>query len=118
MTYSKDFRKKILQVREKEKLSMADTAKRFDVCTNSVMRWSKNIEAKKKRDRESKIDVEALKKDVELYPDAYLVERASRLHVSKSCVWYSLKRLNITYKKKRYSIPGLAKKKELSLKKK
>lgn len=100
MTYSLDFRKKVLQVRSKENLSMAKVAKRFDVALTSVMRWSKNIEAKAKRNKPAtSIDMEALKLDVQKYPDAYLKERAERLHVSHNCIWHALKRLNITYKK-------------------
>jgi len=100
MTYSLDFRKKVLLVRTKENLSMAEVAKRFDIALTSVMRWSKNIEAKEKRDKPAtSIDMDALKLDVQKYPDAYLKERAQRLHVSHNCVWHALKRLNITYKK-------------------
>jgi transposase len=91
MTYSLDFRKKVLQVRSKENLSMAKVAKRFDVALTSVMRWSKNIEAKAKRNKPpTSIDMEALKLDV---------QKAERLHVSHNCIWHALKRLNITYKK-------------------
>lgn len=99
MTYSLDMRKKILKIRVEEGLSMAKVAKRFGVGVASVMRWSNNIDCIKKRNRSTKIDKEALKRDVEQYPDAYQYERAARLGVSKYCVWYSLKRLNITYKK-------------------
>lgn len=99
MTYSLDMRKKILKIRTEEGLSMAKIAKRFDVGVASVMRWSKNIDCIKKRNRSTKIDKEALKRDVEQYPDAYQYERAVRLGVSKYCIWYSLKQLNITYKK-------------------
>jgi transposase len=99
MTYSRDFRTKVLTVREQENLSMATVAKRFGIGLKSVLRWSKNIECIKKRNRSSKIDMEALKQDVEQYPDAYQSERATRLDVSEYCVWYALRRLNITYKK-------------------
>jgi len=47
--------------------------------------------------------MEKLKEDIEKYSDAYLSERAKRLGVCVSCVWYAIKRLSITYKK-RYSI--------------
>ncbi len=99
MTYSLDMRKKVLKIRAEEGLSMAKVAKRFGVGVSSVMRWSNNISCVKKRNRSSKIDIEALKRDIEQYPDAYQFERAARLGVSKYCIWYSLKRLNITYKK-------------------
>lgn len=99
MTYSLAIRKKILKIRREEGISMAAVAKRFDVGVASVMRWSKCIEAIKTRNRSTKIDEFALKRDIEQYPDAYQFERATRLGVSEYCVWYALKRLNITYKK-------------------
>ena len=100
MTYSRDFRSKVLSVRAQEKLSMAKVAKRFGVALTSVMRWSNNIESIKKRNKPAtKIDMEALKLDVEKYPDAYQFERAERLNVSEGCVFHALKRLNVTYKK-------------------
>ena len=49
MTYSRDFRNKVLAVKEKENLSMALVAKRFGISLKSVFRWSKNIEAKTTR---------------------------------------------------------------------
>jgi hypothetical protein len=101
MTHSRDFRRKVLTVRTKENLSMAKVSKRFGISLASVMRWSKTLDAKVKRNKPAtKIDMEALKHDVKKYPDAYLKERAERLHVSHMCVWQALKRLNITYKKK------------------
>lgn len=100
MTYSLDFRQKVLKMRAQENLSMAEASKRFGVGVTSIMRWSKKIEAKPVRERPAlKVDMEGLKKDVEVYPDAYLIERAKRLNVSRSAIWYALKRLNITYKK-------------------
>ena len=99
MTYSLDMRQQVLKIRREEGLSMADAAKRFGVGIASVMRWSNNIEAIKKRKRSTKIDMEALKSDVEQYPDAYQFERAARLGVGEHCVWYALKLLNFTYKK-------------------
>lgn len=99
MTYSLDMRQQVLKIRSEESLSMNEAAKRFGVGVASVMRWSKNIECIKKRKRSTKIDMEALKGDVEQYPDAYQFERATRLGVGEHCVWYALKLLNVTYKK-------------------
>ena len=100
MTYSRDFRSKVLAVREQENLSMAKIAKRFGIALTSVMRWSNNIESIKKRNKPAtKIDIEALKRDVEQHPDAYQYERAERLRVSVGCVFHALKRLGVTYKK-------------------
>ena len=69
MTYSRDFRNKVLAVRAQENLSMVKVAKRFCVSLKSVLRWSNNIESIKKRNKPAtKIDMEALKLDVENTP--------------------------------------------------
>jgi transposase len=100
MTYSLDMRKQVIKIRQEEGLSMAKVAKRFGLSLASVMRWSKTLEPITKRNKPAtKMDMEALKKDVQKYPDAYLKERAERLGVSHNCVWHALKRLNVTYKK-------------------
>jgi transposase len=49
--------------------------------------------------------MEALKRDVELYPDAYHYERAVRFGITESGIRSALKRLGISYKKKRCNIP-------------
>lgn len=43
--------------------------------------------------------MEALRKDVQDYPDRYQYERAKIFGVSQSAIFYALKRLNISYKK-------------------
>ena len=100
MTYSLDFRQRVLKIKAEEELSMSEVANRFGVGVASVMRWSKVIEQKLTRQRPAiKLDMEALKKDVELHPDAYLKERASRFNVTHMSIWFALKRLNVTCKK-------------------
>lgn len=76
MTYSPDFRRKALRVRKKENLNLAKVSKRFSVSLASVMRWSITLEAKIKRNKSAtKIDMETLKNDVSMYPDAYPLRR-------------------------------------------
>lgn len=100
MTYSIDFRRKVLLIKQKEDLSLSEVAQRFDIARDTVFRWSKNIVLKIKRNKPAlKIDMDALKRDVENYPDAYQYERAERLHVSRNCVHFALKRLKVSYKK-------------------
>lgn len=48
MTYSVDFRKKVLQIREKEDLSIEGVALRFGVGKASVMRWLIELAPKKR----------------------------------------------------------------------
>lgn len=101
MTYSIDFRKKVLTVKEKEDLTIEETAKRFDIGVASVVRWANRLESCLTRNKPAmKIDMEALAKDVELYPDAYQYERAARFNVSQRGIGNALKRLKISNKKK------------------
>ncbi len=91
--------------------TLVSIAKRFGVALTSVMRWSNNIESIKKRNKPAtKIDMEALKRDVEQYPDAYQFERAERLSVSEGCVFHALKRLGVTYKKNSAASQGNSRK--------
>lgn len=100
MTYSADFRRQVFLVKEKENLSLEQVAKRFGIGKATVFRWTKRLEAKRTRHKPAtKIDAEALRKDVERYPDAYQYERAERLGVSRRGIGYALKRLGISRKK-------------------
>jgi transposase len=107
MTYSLDFRRKVLKSKEKEKLTFASTAERFGMSKNTVLLWSKDIEPKRRRNKPAtKLDMEALKKDIETYPDAYQYERAARLGVTATGIWHALKRLKVTYKKNPHASQG------------
>ena len=100
MTYSKDFREKILAIKAKEKLSYSKTAKRFGVSKTTLLKWSKGFLPLKKRNKAcSKIDMEALKQDIVQYPDSYCYERAARLGATTTCVRDAQYRLGVTYKK-------------------
>lgn len=101
MTYSIDFRKKVLKVKKDEKLSFSEVAERFGISRAAVFRWSKKIVATKQRNKKPyKLDPEALKRDIEEYPDSYSRERAERLGISASGIRYAKKRLGVSYKKK------------------
>lgn len=100
MTYSLDFRRKVLSVRQKEGLTISEVASRFNIGIASVVRWLKTPEPQKHRNKAAtKINMELLIQDVQDYPDAYMYERASRLGVSKTGIEHALRRLGITYKK-------------------
>lgn len=100
MRYSLDLRQKVLSMKAKNNWTFQKTAEHFEICIRTLFRWSKRIEIKPYKAYKTKIDIEGLKKDVELYPDAYQYERALRLKVSKFCIYYTLKKLKISYKKK------------------
>lgn len=100
MTYSLDFRCKVLSVREKEGLTISEVACRFGVGVASVVRWLKKVEPERFRDKPAtRIDMTALAQDVRDYPDAYQYERARRFGVSQKGIDHALRRLGVTYKK-------------------
>ena len=100
MTYSVDFRKRVLEIRKAEELTLEETSARFKVGVTSLLRWLKRVEPVKRRNRLPRtIDRSRLLQDVKDYPDAYLYERAERLGVSKGGIGHALRSLGITYKK-------------------
>ncbi len=98
MTYSSDFRRKVLSVREREGLTIAEVASRFCVGEASVVRWLKHPDPKSTRNKPAtKIDMEALARDVLEHPDAYQYERAKRLGVSEKGIGHALRRMGVSY---------------------
>ena len=91
----------MLAVKERDHLSFEEVTRRFDIGSkHTVFRWSKQLEACTTRNTPAtKIDMDALACDVELYPAGYQYERAQRLGVSESCVQAALKRLKISHQK-------------------
>lgn len=112
MTYSVHFRKKVLKIKESEGLSFVEVAKRFSLSKTTVFKWSKKLEPQKKRNKPAtKINMEALKEDIELYPDSYYYERAKRLGASQTGIRDAVYRLGVTYKKNSKSSQGGSRKK-------
>lgn len=102
MTYSLDYRRKVLEVQKREKLTYEETAKRFAIGTTTLVRWHQRLEAQQSgvyRPASKKIDEKALLLDVQQYPDAYHYERAKRFGVCPKSIWRVLKRLGVSYKK-------------------
>jgi len=101
MTYPLRFREKVLAVKEQYGLTYEETAKRFCIGKDSLTRWKNNIEPKATKNRPCiKVDMEKLKKDVEEHPDGYMYERAERLSVSSSGIYFALRRLGMSFKKR------------------
>lgn len=100
MAYSLDFRKRVFAVQKQEQLTFEETSKRFHVPIRTLFRWQRRIEPKTTRSKPAvKIDMEALKKDVELHPDKFQYERAKEFGVTQGAIWFALKRLKISVKK-------------------
>lgn len=112
MTYPINFRKKVLNIKAKEKISFAEVANRFGLSRTTVFKWSKKLSPQKNRNRKpTKIDMELLKKDIEQYPDSYCYERAKRLGASATGIRDAQYRLGVTYKKNSKSPQGRSRKK-------
>ena len=104
MSYSEHFRRKVLAKLE-EGNSIRAVATQFEIDKNTILSWKKSIEIKRTRPRKpSKIDDDALRADVEQYPDDYQYERAARFGCGTSSIGDALKRLGITVKKRPYAI--------------
>ena len=99
MTYSIDFRRRVLSIRKKEGLTLERTARRFGVGRASLCRWLKRPEPDRSGPRKRKIDPAALARDVRQYPDAYRHERAARFGVAANAIFQALRKPGVTYKK-------------------
>ena len=100
MTYSIDLRRQALLIKEPDHRSFEATTERCGVSKMRVFNWSKRIEARGTRQKlATKIDMEALTREVEQDPDAYQYERAERFGVSRRTIGYALKRLGSRRKK-------------------
>ena len=99
MTYPVSFRRHILAIRDKEGLTLEDTSQRFGVGRASLTRWLSRLELDQSKPRKRKIDLAALHRDVQDYPDAYQYERAARFGVATNAIWQALQKIGVTYKK-------------------
>lgn len=112
MTYPIQFRKKVLEIKLKEKLSFVEVAKRFGLSKTTIFKWSKQLAPKDTRNKPwKKLSKEGLITDIQHFPDSYSYERAERLGVSESGIKYAMKRLSVTYKKNPKSSQGGSRKK-------
>ena len=101
MTYSIDFRQRVIDLKSKKSLTDKKLANMFNVSSRTIIRWKKNILPCYRRNKPAtKIDMDRLKENLKESPDLYHYERAKTFKVSKSAIGYAIKRLNITYKKK------------------
>ncbi len=99
MSYPIEYRRYVLSVREKEKLTIKQTSARFGPGVATITRWLKCLEPKKIEGRPNKIDLSELRGHVEKYPDAYQYERARYFGVTQNAIFEALQKIDMTYKK-------------------
>lgn len=113
MPYSIDLREKVVKYVE-EGGKITEAAKVFGIGRATIYRWLNrhDLAATQVKCRQRKIDKQALERDIQENPDALLVERAAKFGVYPSAIWYAIKKLKITRKKKNYVIEKEREKKE------
>ena len=119
MTHPVSFRSHVLKTIDQEKITTKQAAARFNIGTDSIVRWKRTIEPKQTRNRKAlKIDMQKLEQRVKAQPDIYQYELANEFNVAKSTIYYALKRLKYTLKKRHSPIPKLTQKNAKNLQKK
>jgi transposase len=104
MAYSIDFIKRAVAYRQ-EGHTFEQLREAFNIPSATFYDWEEKLnngyyDIKIKRERRRKIDKEALKKAVAEKPDAFLKEYAEQFNCTPTAVFYALKNLNITLKKR------------------
>ena len=103
MTYSVDFRKKVV-VFVRSGGGQREAARRFDISLWCVRDWltRQDLQPQQKDvPRQRKIDKDALRAHVRDNPDAILRERAVHFGVCISSMGWAMHRLKLTHKKRR-----------------
>jgi len=104
MSYDKKIRKQAVKYREKH--TQMETAEAFGVSVSAIKKWQKTmketgeIENKPLKRSGRKIKEDALRADVEKYPDDFNSERAIRFGCSGEAIRIALKKVKITRKKR------------------
>ena len=104
MSYSIDLRKRVLDFLS-DGGSKAAASRTYKVSRTCIYKWlaaEDPLHLEKPGPRgPHRLDYAALKQHVADFPDHTQLERATHFGVSKSCINYALRKLNITRKKRR-----------------
>lgn len=103
--YSTDLREKVLEFLEKDN-NKRKASELFGIDRSTIYRWIKKKEEAgslapiRREYTYRKIDYDKLKQHVEANPDAFLFEIAQHFSVTLQAIFYALKKLKITLKKR------------------
>ena len=121
-SYSVDLRERVLKHLEKNP-DKKEASVLFQVGIATIFRWVSrkklkgNVKPLRRKYAYKKIDDQKLIEYVETNPDHFLSEIAEHFGLTLQAIFYALKRLKITRKKRQHSIRKETKKKESALKK-
>jgi transposase len=110
MAYDKKFRKQAIAYKDGGH-TFKELEEVFGIDSGRYYRWKEllettgSLEDKKVCERKRKIDKDELKKALEEKPDIYLYELAKLFDCTVQAVFYALRKMKITYKKRRSLIP-------------
>jgi transposase len=104
MAYSINFIKRAVAYRQ-EGHTFTQLREAFNIPSATYYGWEEKLDSgyydvKIKRERRRKIDKDGLKRGVAEKPDTYLSELAEKYGCTESAVFYAIKKLNITRKKR------------------
>ena len=104
MAYSIDFIRMAVAYRQNGH-TLAQLREAFDIPSATFYDWEAKLnngyfDIIVKRERQRKIDKQALIKAVQEKPDAFLKEYAEQFNCTATAVFYALEKLNITRKKR------------------
>ena len=99
-----DYRRRAVAYKD-EGHTFKDLQEAFRIPAETYYQWKKKLEngyyqTPIIRERKRKIDKEELKKDIAENPDAFLRELAEKYGCTESAIFYALKKLKITIKKR------------------
>ena len=100
-----DYRRRSIEYKD-EGHTFKELLEVFKVSSTTYYDWKMKFESgyyehEHKFERKGKIDKDALANAISKTPDAYLRELAEPFNCTEQAVFYALKKLRITYKKKR-----------------
>ena len=119
-SYSVDLRERVINYLEKNPDKKA-ASNLFQVGIATIYRWVSckkergNVEPLRRKYAYKKIDDQKLMEYVKAYPDHFLSEIAQHFGLTLQAIFYALKRLKITRKKRQRSIKKETKRQELYL---
>jgi transposase len=105
MAYSIEFIERAVAYKQKGH-TFKELQEAFGIPNQTYYHWKNRLESgyydreKPKQERNRKIDKEQLKKAVEERPDSFLFELAELFHCTPQAVFYMLRNLKITLKKR------------------
>lgn len=103
--YGVEVRRLVLSLIEEQHKSERDVAEFLKISERSIDRWKvlakkDDLIPKTSGQRKKKLDPEAIRSYVEKNPDHILATIAEHFNVRISAIWYRLKRMKITLKKR------------------